>query len=69
MRNKGYTMSDRRVKEASVFDFIMDHTSANSKIWNFITTIEDCENFKKDGMFYVQKKIEEQDQRRQKRMK
>ncbi|MBN2545735.1 MAG: hypothetical protein JXB50_08060 [Spirochaetes bacterium] len=67
MRNKGYTMSDRRVKEKSVFDFIMDHTSGNSKIWNFITTIEDCENFKKDGMFYVNRKIHEQNERRQKK--
>ncbi len=64
LRKEGLTISDRKVKESAVLDFILKHTEKNCKVFSYIVTIEDCENYKKMGYSYVEQKIKEQNERR-----
>ncbi len=60
-----YKVSDRKVKESAIFNFIRTSTKCKSNDWAYITTIEDCKGYSKDGEDFIQRKIKEQKERKQ----
>lgn len=65
LRNEGHKVSDRKVKESEIFNFIRTATKCKSNDWAYITTIEDCKGYNKEGEQYITRKIKEQKERRQ----
>jgi len=64
LRKDGYTVSDRKVKEKRIFEFIMKSTNCKSNVWAYITSLTDCVGYENEGIVYINKKIEEQKERK-----
>lgn len=66
LRKEGHKVSDRKVKESEIFNFIRTATKCKSNDWAYITTIEDCKGYNKEGEQYITRKIKEQKERSKK---
>lgn len=66
LRKEGHKVSDRKVKESEIFNFIRTATKCKSNDWAYITTIEDCKGYNKEGKQYITRKIKEQKERSKK---
>lgn len=64
LRKNGFTVSDRKCKELSVFNFLYDNTTCHRSCFDYINSIEDCEKYNEIGYQHVINKMIEQDNRR-----
>lgn len=63
LRANGFLFGDRKVKELYVYNYIYSKTDCSKMIFDFIKTVEDCEEMEKDDGYAFKKWEEYMDRR------